>query len=43
MARVRADTAGAGSGVVIPYLPEPTAMAVQAEISARMKETAFSW
>jgi putative membrane protein len=43
MARVRADTAGAGSGVVIPYLPEQTAIAVQAELSARMRETAFSW
>lgn len=43
MARVRADTAGAGSGVVIPYLPEKTAIAAQAELSARMRETAFTW
>ena len=43
MSRVRADTAGARRGVVIPYLPEQTAEALHEELVARTAETAFTW
>lgn len=43
MSRVRADTAGARRGVVIPYLPEHTADALHEELVARTAETAFTW
>jgi putative membrane protein len=43
MASVRADTAGARGGVVVPYLPEDAAAALQAELSARTAGTAFTW
>lgn len=43
MARVRADTAGAHGGVVIPFLPEDRATAVQEELVTRTAETAFTW
>ena len=43
MARVRADTAGAHGGVVIPFLPEARAAVVQEELVARTAETAFTW
>lgn len=43
MARVRADTAGARGGVVIPYLPERSAGALHGELVARASATAFTW
>ena len=43
MASVRADTAGAHGGVVIPFLPDDRAAAVQAELVARTAETPFTW
>jgi putative membrane protein len=43
MASVRADTAGARGGVVVPYLPEATAAALQRELAARTEATAFTW
>ena len=43
MARVRADTAGAHRGVVIPFLSEDRAVVVQEELVARTAETAFTW
>jgi putative membrane protein len=43
MAVLRADTAGARGGVVIPYLPEATAAALQAELASRAGTTAFTW
>lgn len=43
MSRVRADTAGAVRGVVIPYLPEHTADALHDELVARTAETEFTW
>lgn len=43
MARVRADTAGAHGGVIIPFLPEDRAAVVQAELLAHTAETAFTW
>jgi membrane protein YdbS with pleckstrin-like domain len=43
MARVRADTAGAGTGVVIPYLAERTAHDLRDELATRTVATAFTW
>lgn len=43
MSRVRADTAGARRGIVIPYLPAHTADAMHEELVARTAETAFTW
>jgi putative membrane protein len=43
MSTVRADTAGARGGVVIPYLPQPTAEALRLELAARAAATAFTW
>jgi putative membrane protein len=43
MARVRADTAGARSGVVVPYLPADTAIALKQTLAERTAETAFTW
>ena len=43
MAHVRADTAGANAGVVIPFLQEDRAAAVQEELVVRTSETAFTW
>jgi putative membrane protein len=43
MARVRADTAGARGGVVIPYMSADAAAAVHDELVARTAETAFTW
>lgn len=43
MAGVRADTAGARGGIVVPYLPEHTAAALHGELTARTAATAFTW
>jgi putative membrane protein len=43
MARLRADTAGARGGLVIPFLGDDTAHGLHAELVARTASTAFTW
>jgi putative membrane protein len=43
MAGVRADTAGTRGGVVVPYLPADTAVALHGDLVARTAATAFVW
>jgi putative membrane protein len=43
MASVRADTAGARSGVVVPYLPAETAVELRQTLAERTAATAFTW
>jgi putative membrane protein len=43
MARLRADTAGAKGGLVIPYLPEQAAEALRLELVRSTSATAFTW
>lgn len=43
MARVRADTAGAHAGVVVPYLGLDTAERLHGELAARTAATPFTW
>jgi putative membrane protein len=43
MARVRADTAGAGNGVSVPYLGFDAALDLRRDLTARTEATAFTW
>lgn len=43
MARVRADTAGARGGVVVPFLPVDAADRMHQELIARAAATTFTW
>lgn len=43
MAQVRADTAGARDGVVVPFLPGATADRMHGELVARAAATEFTW
>src|SRR5690606_27317519 len=43
MARVRADTAGAGRGLVVPFLPADTAVELHGDLVMRTAATEFAW
>lgn len=43
MASVRADTAGARSGLVVPFLPDDSAVQLHGEIVVRAAATEFTW